>query len=62
MTQSGTTVVLVSHRTKILRRAHHLLMLRSGAAIFVEAWQRLGIEISADSMPAITPRRFAGAS
>ena len=36
MTQSGTTVVLISHRAKILRGAHHMLMLRSGTATFVE--------------------------
>jgi ABC-type protease/lipase transport system fused ATPase/permease subunit len=62
MTQSGTTVVLVSHRAKILRQAHHMLVLRDGAATFVEAWQQLGIEISAARMPAIAPRCFAGAS
>ena len=59
MTQSGTTVVLISHRAKILRRAVYMLVRRGAASTFVEAWQRLGIEISAGSMPAITPRRFA---
>jgi ATP-binding cassette, subfamily C, bacterial exporter for protease/lipase len=57
MTHSGTTVVLVSHRTRILRQANHMLMLRDGAATFVEAWQQLGIEIAASAS-----RRLAGAS
>jgi ATP-binding cassette subfamily C exporter for protease/lipase len=62
MKQSRTTVVLVSHRTKVLRQANHLLMLTNGTATFVEAWQQLRIEMSAGRMPAIAPRRFAGAS
>jgi ATP-binding cassette, subfamily C, bacterial exporter for protease/lipase len=62
MTLSGTTVVLVSHRTKILRQANHMLMLRDGAATFVEGWQQLGVEIAAGRMPAVASRRFAGAS
>jgi PrtD family type I secretion system ABC transporter len=56
MTESGTTVVLVSHRTNILRQANHLLMLRDGAAAFVEDWQELG------KIAAMPPRRSAGAS
>jgi ATP-binding cassette subfamily C exporter for protease/lipase len=62
MTKSGTTVVLVSHRTNILRQANHILMLRDGAATFVEDWQQLGIGIPVDRITAAAPRRSVGAS
>ncbi|HZD11446.1 MAG TPA: ATP-binding cassette domain-containing protein, partial [Candidatus Binatia bacterium] len=62
MTQSGTTVVLVSHQAKILRQAHHMLILKDGAANFVEAWQQLGVAISTGRMSAPAPRCVAGAS
>jgi ATP-binding cassette subfamily C exporter for protease/lipase len=62
MRQSRTTVILVSHRTKVVREANHMLMLRNGSATFVEAWQRLRAQVPAGGIPAIAPRRFAGAS
>lgn len=62
MRESKTTVVLVSHRTKILRQANHMLMLRDGAVVFVKDWQQLGIEISAGRMPAVALQRLVAAS
>ena len=60
--RSGTTVVLISHRTKVLRQANHMLMLKDGAAIFVRDWQQLGIAVAAARKPAATPIRLAGVS
>ena len=47
MKRSGTTVVLISHRSKILRQADHMLMLKDGAAMFLQGWQQLGIGLAA---------------
>ena len=46
MKRSGTTVVLISHRSRILRQADHLLMLKDGTAVFVETWQQLQLQPS----------------
>jgi ATP-binding cassette subfamily C exporter for protease/lipase len=46
MKRSGTTVVLMSHRSKVLRQADHMLMLKEGTAVFLESWQRLGVEVA----------------
>ena len=62
MKQSGTTVVLISHRTKVLRQANHMLMLKDGAAIFLQDWQQLGIAVAAPRRPAAAAIRLAGAS
>jgi ATP-binding cassette subfamily C exporter for protease/lipase len=59
--RSGATVVLMSHRSKILRQADHMLMLKGGAAAFLANWQRLGIEVAAAG-PAPGSRRLADAS
>ena len=59
MRRSGTTVVLISHRTKVLRQASHMLMLKDGAAILLRDWQQLGIAVS--GRPA-APIRLAGRS
>jgi ATP-binding cassette subfamily C exporter for protease/lipase len=44
MKRSGTTVVLISHRSNILRQADYLLMLKNGTAVFVETWQQLRLQ------------------
>jgi PrtD family type I secretion system ABC transporter len=62
MKQSGTTVVLISHRTKVLRQANHMLMLKDGAAVFLQDWQQLGIAVAAPRRPAAAAIRLAGAS
>jgi ABC-type protease/lipase transport system fused ATPase/permease subunit len=46
MKRSGTTVVLMSHRSKVLRQADHMLMLKEGTAVFLESWQRLGVQVA----------------
>ncbi|MGH6900926.1 MAG: type I secretion system permease/ATPase, partial [Geminicoccaceae bacterium] len=43
MKRSGTTVVLMSHRSKVLRQADHMLMLKDGTGVFLESWQQLGL-------------------
>jgi ATP-binding cassette, subfamily C, bacterial exporter for protease/lipase len=62
MERSGTTVVLISHRTKVLRQAKHMLMLKDGAAIFLQDWQQLGIAVAAPRRPATAAIRLAGVS
>jgi len=61
MKRSRTTVVLMSHRSKILRQADHMLMLKNGAAVFLENWQELGSQVAAIQAPATPSRRLAGA-
>ena len=61
MKQSGITVVLMSHRSKVLRQADHMLLLKDGAAVFLENWQGLGIQVAAGEGPATPARRLAGA-
>jgi PrtD family type I secretion system ABC transporter len=58
MKRSGTTVVLMSHRSKILRQTDHLLMLKDGTAAFLKNWQQLGL---AAARPVTPPRRLAEA-
>ena len=59
MKRLGTSVVLISHRSKILRQANHLLMLSHGTAAFLENWQQLPIEPTQPRGGAIAQRRFA---
>ena len=59
MKRAGTTIVLISHRTKVLRQANHILMLRDGTAVFLENWQQLEIAVKAPKRQAI---RLAGVS
>jgi PrtD family type I secretion system ABC transporter len=59
MKRAGTAVVLISHRSKILRRADHLLMLKNGTAVFLENWQQLQIQAPRPMGGAVTQRRFA---
>jgi PrtD family type I secretion system ABC transporter len=61
MKRSGTTIVLISHRSKILRQADHMLMLKDGAAFFLKTWQELGLQVAAIARPAPPARRLAGA-
>ena len=61
MKRSGTTIVLISHRSKILRLADHMLMLKDGAATFLKAWQELGLQVATAARPAPPARRLAGA-
>ncbi|MGH6913768.1 MAG: ATP-binding cassette domain-containing protein, partial [Geminicoccales bacterium] len=61
MRRAGTTVILISHRTKVLRQANHMVMLKDGAAVLVQDWQRLNIGIAGGHRPAVAQRRFAGA-
>jgi ATP-binding cassette, subfamily C, type I secretion system permease/ATPase len=58
MKRSDTTVVLISHRTRILRQADHILMLKHGTAVFVEAWQ-LQFQPSGQTGGLVGQRRFA---
>jgi PrtD family type I secretion system ABC transporter len=60
MKRLGTTVVLMSHRSKILRQADHMLMLKDGTAVFLKGWQQLEIGVAA-ARPAALPRRLAEA-
>jgi ATP-binding cassette subfamily C exporter for protease/lipase len=62
MKRSGTTVVLISHRTKVLRQAKHMLMLKDGAAVFLQDWQQLGIAVAAPRRPAAAAIRLTGVS
>jgi ABC-type protease/lipase transport system fused ATPase/permease subunit len=59
MKRAGTAVVLISHRSKILRRADHLLMLKNGTAVFLENWQQLQIQAPRPMGGAVAQRRFA---
>jgi PrtD family type I secretion system ABC transporter len=59
MKRAGTAVVLISHRSKILRRADHLLMLKNGTAVFLENWQQLPIQAPRPMGGAVAQRRFA---
>jgi PrtD family type I secretion system ABC transporter len=56
MKRSGTTVVLISHRGKILRHTDHLLMLKDGTAVFLKDWEQLEL---AEARPAVAARRLA---
>jgi hypothetical protein len=38
-----------------------MLMLKDGAAIFLKAWQELGLQVAAVARPAPPARRLAGA-
>jgi PrtD family type I secretion system ABC transporter len=62
MKRSGTTVILISHRSKSLRHADHLLMLQDGAAVFVQSWQQCQARGVQAARPVPAQRRFAGAS
>ena len=62
MKRSGTTVILISHRSKSLRHADHLLMLQDGAAVFVQSWQQRQARALQAARPVPAHRRFAGAS
>jgi ATP-binding cassette subfamily C protein EexD len=57
---SGTTVVLISHRSQILRQADHMLMVKEGTAVFLKDWQQLAIGVAA-APPGRPARRLAGA-
>jgi ATP-binding cassette, subfamily C, type I secretion system permease/ATPase len=59
MKRSGTTVVLISHRTRILRQADHLLMLKDGAAVFLETWQQLQLQSPRRADAVVAQTRFA---
>jgi PrtD family type I secretion system ABC transporter len=61
MRRARTTIVLISHRSKVLRLADHMLMLKDGAAVFLKAWQELGIPLATVACPAPPARRLAGA-
>jgi PrtD family type I secretion system ABC transporter len=61
MKRAGTTVILISHRSKILRHTDHLLMLQEGSAVFVQSWQECQAR-ALRSSGSVTHRRFAGAS
>jgi PrtD family type I secretion system ABC transporter len=57
MKRSGITVVLMSHRSKILRQADHMLVLKNGTAAFLKGWQELGI-VAPPARPAPRPSRL----
>jgi ATP-binding cassette subfamily C exporter for protease/lipase len=59
MKRMGTSVVLISHRSRILRQANHLLMLDQGTATFVQNWQQLAIQPAAPMAGAVARRRLA---
>jgi ATP-binding cassette, subfamily C, type I secretion system permease/ATPase len=59
MKRMGTTVVLISHRSRILRQADHLLMLKDGTAVFLEAWQQHDPELPHRTGELVAQRRFA---
>jgi PrtD family type I secretion system ABC transporter len=59
MKRAGTAVVLISHRSKILHRADHLLMLKGGTAVFLENWQQLQIQAPRPMSGAVAQRQFA---
>jgi ABC-type protease/lipase transport system fused ATPase/permease subunit len=59
MKRMGTSVVLISHRSRILRQANHLLMLDQGTATFVQNWQQLAIQPAAPMAGAAARRRLA---
>lgn len=62
MKRSGTTVILISHRSKILRHADHLLMLQDGSAVFVQSWQQCQARALRSAGSVTMQRRLAGAS
>lgn len=62
MKRSGTTVVLISHRSKILRQADHLLVLQDGAGGFLQAWQQCQAKALLAGGSVARPRRIASAS
>lgn len=59
MQRSGTTVVLISHRSKVLRQADNMLMLNDGTAVFLKDWQQLAIPVAAVERPSAPSRRLA---
>lgn len=62
MTDAGTTIVLISHRTKVLRQTNHMLMLKDDTGIFVEDWQQLEGQAPTAGGLAASPRRVARVS
>jgi ATP-binding cassette subfamily C exporter for protease/lipase len=61
MKRAGTTVVLMSHRSKVLRQTDHMLMLRDGSAVFLKDWQRLAIPVTALERSPAPSQRLVGA-
>jgi ATP-binding cassette subfamily C exporter for protease/lipase len=59
MKRMGTSVVLISHRSKILRQTDHLLILNHGTAAFVANWQQLKIQPPQPMSAAAARRRLA---
>jgi hypothetical protein len=47
----------MSHRSKILRQADHMLVLKNGTAAFLKGWQEFGIGVP-PARPATRPSRL----